>query len=155
MRVKKRKRKSMNDYQKLKAIAEQIVEQNEATCLISGSIALKMNGVNIRREPIDIDIYLKYGEVFNKIEGMKIHQTETEEDYEAEYYERTGYIVDGIKVDVFTPMEKSHCIYATSNENDFTFASHVIIGLKAHHALGDSGSRYKHKDDIMHILLTN
>lgn len=85
-------------------IAKEILSINPG-CALSGSLALKANGLSIRREPKDIDIYLPWGVSFTKLESMtRFTGTGDNDDYPEDDYNRDSYKVDRIQVDVFSPV---------------------------------------------------
>lgn len=142
------------DIKKLTEITDKILEVNDDV-LISGSLALNILNIKTRREPNDIDLYLKYGKVFTPIEGMVKYHYETDADYENIYYEQKAFKLGEIKIDVFTPFNEDGECGLPDDQCSECLASHVIIGFKSQYSLGESGSRYKHRDDIIHILINN
>lgn len=137
-------------------LVKKILTQNPE-CSLSGSLGLIAQGVNVRREPVDIDIYLPYKIPFKVIEGMVNHEEfMTEEDYENEEYERTCYKIDGVKVDVMTPVEEFIPAMLKTFSNGFNCISREnIIKFKILFSFGKSESKLKHKDDVIHILKNN
>lgn len=86
-------------------IAKDILIANPS-CLLSGSIALSLQGKNTRRQPKDIDIFLPYGVNEVLIPDMKIALTDGDNDeYDDEYYERRSYKYKG-QIDFFTPLDE-------------------------------------------------
>lgn len=139
---------------KLINIAYDIIDENEGV-LLSGSLALHELGIKLRRKPTDIDLYLPYGQKFQPIEGMIVSLIETEEDYDNLYYERKGYKMGEVSIDVFTPIEPEGELKLTDEQSNTMLAAHLIIGFKVQHSLGDAWTAQKHKHDLLHILVNN
>lgn len=152
MNVKPINKKQM---EKLIEVAKQILAINP-DCLLSGSLALKLQGIMTRREPKDIDIYLPYKKIFNKIEGMRNYDNKGA-GYPLDNWDRNSFMLGEIQIDVFTP-ENSYV--PILNEGDKVKGISVIdsadiIKFKVSHALGTHWTKYKHRDDIIHILINN
>ncbi len=94
----------MEGTKKLEEIALKILVANP-NALLSGSLALNLQGLKTKRIPSDIDIYVPWGVKFEKLEDMMVRHNE--EDYDDEDYQIFQYMVNGAKVDVFTPMHDS------------------------------------------------
>lgn len=128
------------------------------TCLLSGSLALKRKGFNIRREPTDIDIFLPYGEKFN-ILPLIMHEDQDvySEEYDDEFYTRQSYVIkEGeifLEVDVFTPIESSKYDLKSDPGYPTNVDSAEILKMKFNHSFGDSTSKNKHQKDIIHMLV--
>lgn len=138
--------------------------------MLSGSCALMMQGFKVRRPPEDIDIYV--GRLnFSKPKEYK--RVDTNNNFmgsdtdEGQEWQRVTYIQSkddglfetGIKIDLFE-----------NKRSDYKFKSkdlvnvegiqclhwEEIIRFKMNYAIvGDSHSRFKHRDDLLHFLITN
>lgn len=140
---------------KLIEIASLIQEKNPE-CALSGSLALQMQGVKIRREPKDIDIYLPYLISFNEPDGFKQIDIEEHEKYENEDFDLFRYEYQGVKIDIFMPERKEVAAPTILPAKIRHISKLDIIAFKMQHALDrESYSRYKHKDDIIHIMVNN
>ncbi len=139
------------DIEKLNDIAEEILKENPKASL-SGSLALHNWGIKLPRVPGDIDIFIPHGQKFQKLEGMWNSFYVMDEDYENEYYERLQYEYKGVKCDIFMPIDDNGDLIYGICEGMNTIVPHEIIGLKAHHAMGDSESNEKHRRDIQFII---
>ncbi len=143
----------MEQAKKLEEIAQRILVANPKA-LLSGSLALNLQGLKTKRNPSDIDIYIPWGEKFEKIEDMMVRNNE--EDYDDEDYQIFQYMVNGVKVDIFTPMHDSvpeleirkvfvcRCVH---------FAD--IMKFKIKHSLNNQATSYKHKQDLVYMLVVN
>src|SRR6187399_154564 len=138
--------------EKLLEIAKQIMAANKS-CLLSGSVALKLQGVAIMREPKDIDIYLPVNVEFAPIPGMKLCANEDNAEYPEDGWERQEYSFDGVKVDVFTPdyvdTMPDYELESVAINGINCINKCDIIKFKASHAFGDHWTRYKHRNDIV------
>lgn len=142
----------------LHEIAQKILKQNPGAAL-SGSLVLKAQGVPLRREPKDIDIYLPRFVEFNLLPGMK--EDENDHDaYDEEYFMRRSYKYEGFQIDTFTPHEESEKDESTELFPDMDFdlgckiiSKFDILRLKMEHAFGEHYSRFKHRQDLIHILV--
>ncbi len=144
------------DKEKLIEIAKKILAANP-DCALSGSLGLHLQGIKTRREPVDIDIYMPWNKSLIEIEGMtKCVEVLSEEDYENEEYNRHEYKVNGIKIDILTPIEEYvPIILKRFSGGLWVIPSEDIIKFKVLFALGKSTSKYKHRDDIIHFLINN
>ena len=140
--------------EKLKELAKQIMAVNPE-CLISGSLALVMQGIKIRREPQDLDIYLPYGEKFTKIEGM--YSVPKNGEYPPENWNRESYVLAKIQIDVFTPDDSDEKgLNAGGWFGDIgTVRPSDIIKFKFDHALGEHWTKHKHATDIIYMMAAN
>jgi hypothetical protein len=143
----------MEDTNKLEVIALQILKANP-NALLSGSLALNLQGLKTKRVPSDVDIYLPWGQKFEKIENMVTR--DLEEDYDNEDYQIFQYMVSGVKVDVFTPMHDS----VPELEVRKVFVCRCvqfsdILKFKIKHSLNGSSTSWKHKHDLIYIFVVN
>lgn len=82
-------------------VANKIIQLNKH-CLLSGSMAINLQGYKTRREPNDIDLWLPSNEKLVALQEM-------EYDGDSDHYEeidhhRTSFKLGEIKIDVFTPV---------------------------------------------------
>ncbi len=144
----------MNHTEKLQNLAKEILKAN-LNCMLSGSLALKLQGIKTRREPQDLDIYLPYGQALNAIPGMSYIPPAGE--YPPDNWDRKDYVKDNITINIFTPENAN---VARLNEGESwvdikMVCAYDIIKFKVQHAFADHWTRFKHKDDIMWMLIEN
>lgn len=143
--------------QELLIIAKEILKLNPE-CSISGSLSLWYQGFKLRRDPVDIDIYCPDPAGILKLpEGGKIIIPSTEEEvefYNNEEYERTKALYKGVQID-FLCVKSYYVPVLNRVEGDFFVEAKAIIGFKLEHAFGEAYSRFKHRDDLLHILINN
>lgn len=128
------------------------------TALLSGSLSLRLQGVLTMREPVDIDIFIPVKDKFIPIPKMGIFD-EGGEDYPEDGWDRIGYNLDGVKIDVFTQDYSDSDIpepQQTTGKGNVRCVDKVdIIKFKASHALGDHWTKYKHRNDIVYMMIAN
>lgn len=132
-------------------------------CLLSGSLALKMQGVKTMREPKDIDIYMPYGLELILIPDMMYSSNADNADYPDDGWDRQEYTYRGFKVDVFTedyePIHRDGETIYMFNSTESKGINMVdkldIIKFKASHSFGDHYTRYKHRNDIIYMMISN
>lgn len=147
---------------KMLSLLRKILKQN-ANCLLSGSLGLKMQGIKPRRECKDIDIYIPHEERFFPLPGMQEVVNDEFDDGSDEdtSHERVAYKMDGfpgIIIDTF----QAHDRHSTANyAEEYEIHEKVkcmlpehILSFKCHHALAGSYSRYKHRSDIIYIMIS-
>lgn len=139
-------------------IAKEIVALNPE-CLLSGSLALNLQGMKTLREPKDLDFYLPYKVELKKPEGM----IESEDygdngEYDDEGCRRRGFKYKGVKIDIFQPEDEDLGFNYTSNlrtHNMPCVQKLEILALKIHHAFGDASTKYKHRNDLIFHLISS
>lgn len=132
--------------------------------ILSGSLALHVQGINLRNEPGDIDILLPFKSNFSGAFGELASETDEsilrlESGYEDDnYYSRRSFLYgkySDIKIDVFTVNNESilldTCIYNSIK----MLTKQEIIKFKFDHALCNASSKVKHQMDLIHILVNN
>jgi len=142
----------------LEVLTEMVKEILSANpkCLCSGSVALKLQDVNIMRSPKDIDIFLPFNLEFNIIEGMTISTNYDNDTYPDDGWDRKEYYYKGIQVDVFTPEDESFTIWDYVSAKGIKCVDKLdIIKFKTSHSFGDHFTRFKHRNDIIHMLIAN
>ncbi len=142
--------------EKLIEVAKKVINKNPHA-LLSGSLALHLQKVDTRRLPTDVDIFLPFNQPLVLVEGMKELKSDDKEHYES-YFDVTSYKLDGIKVDVFTPLEEGFTIpeYLSLWRSEVPCVEmSEIIRFKIEHSFGEHFTRYKHKDDIIYLLVKN
>lgn len=138
----------------LLAIAIDILKANP-DCLLSGSIALRLQDVDTMRPPKDIDIYLPIGVEFTPINGMASAPNTDNGDYPDDGWDRYEYIKDGIQIDIFTPAESGMPSMDSIVKNNVPMVDkRDIIKFKASHAWGDHFTRFKHRNDIVFMMIS-
>jgi hypothetical protein len=134
----------------LRTIAEEIIEQQESA-FISGSLGLKLQGIDIRREPKDIDIVLSQGTKLKKLDGMVQIEGMDNDEYENDFYERISYRYKNVQVDFFIPLEGVNDMLLSEDDDKIIHYSE-IMKMKIMHAYGEHYTRYKHQKDIIHFM---
>ena len=141
-------------YQVLKDIID-----NNPHCYISGGIALQLQKVNIRREPKDIDLYVPFEHDFKIIDGMKEAVTSDFDGSGADpdAIEMLSYRYRGYSIDVFKPINPEFNLkFETFYANPYKcLPKDEIIRFKIVYAFDTSFSKWKHKDDIIHMMVNN
>jgi len=137
--------------------AAKLIYSANPMMMLSGSLALHLQDIQVRRRPKDIDIFLPYGVDFVPTDGMQQSKEYGDNgEYDDENWERRGYTLGDIKVDVFTPEEGHevsfepdyHYVHGFNMLNKFD-----IMKFKLQHSYGEAASRYKHSQDIIHMLV--
>lgn len=126
----------MND---LLTVAKQILKANPAASL-TGSLMLKLRGIDLGREPTDIDILIP-DYAFNVIvpDGMEFTEAEFASDGCG-----TKYDFNGIKIDVMSSGEEPEII------DGINLASvKELIKMKYTFAKQDGPKSEKHKNDLI------
>jgi hypothetical protein len=127
----------MND---LLSIAKQILEANPAASL-TGSLMLKLRGIDLGREPSDIDILIYKDYAFNLVipEGMDFKESEFASDGCGIKYD-----FNGIKIDVMSSGEEPEIV------DGINLASvKELIKMKYTFANQDGPKADKHKNDLI------
>lgn len=137
----------------LQILAEKILKEN-LSCALSGSLALNIQYIKTKRPPGDIDIYLPFNEKFNPIDGMIENYDFNRDDYLNDEWNRVQYIINGVKVDVFTPREPDKCVnlLVISHSGIKVVRFDDIIKFKIFFAFNEHSSAQKHKDDVLFII---
>ena len=145
--------KKETSVEELISISKEILALNPY-CRLSGSVSLHVQELKTRRSPKDIDIYLPYGKILVKPEGMvPFANNSNNDEYDSEHYERSSYKYKGIPVDVFTPTDESvPDLIMVQKEDINCIAYFEILKLKVMHSYGDHFTRFKHKDDIVFMM---
>lgn len=70
---------------------------------------MRVQGIKTPREPKDLDVTLPYGINFSitGIEGIDFHHKSDIDHYENEEFDRISFIMDGVEIDVFRPIENT------------------------------------------------
>ena len=133
-------------------LAKQILKVNDK-CALSGSLALNNQGIRTKREPEDIDIYLPKDVEFILIPGMIENDDFNKDDYRNDEWIRTQYIINKIKVDVFTPQVDFEfpLVIVRSNRIDVV-RTEEIIKFKVAFAFDDHSSAEKHRVDVIYMM---
>jgi hypothetical protein len=137
---------------KLIAIAKEIIKANPKA-LLSGSLALRLQGLQTRREPTDIDLWLPKGVRINTIDNMMIDSNSSH--YEEITHHRESFIIGDVKIDIFQPA--SWCDYnpytAISQGVNMVLAME-ILKFKVEHAFDPyyEDTKLKHLQDLVFTL---
>ncbi len=142
-------------------IAYEINELNKSKLILSGSLALSLQDVNLRRKPSDIDFLLLFGETIILPKGMKRTSQYDVDDYDEgneRTYEIEAYRYKGVKIDVFIPnweitYRNDQCFFNGKNHTMKILKREEIIKFKIAHSFGHAFSKFKHRDDIIHLLV--
>lgn len=126
-----------------------IILASNPTAALSGSCALKLHNVSLAHEPKGIDVYIPRGHVFiDKIPGLIYDQNIR--------YENTDnhltYQYEGIKVDVFICPDQDGDLRSNVYNGISLVEPYEIIKFKIDYCFDHSESRFKHRDDVIHIL---
>ncbi len=139
-------------------IARAILKDNPAASL-SGSIALKLQGVSLRREPKDIDIYLPYGVKLADTLGLVFLEDYQDGSGDEPEFDRISYRYTAkdeklFDIDIFNPSQKRDDIVCERVYVDGLklLPKEEIIKFKIMYAFDSSFSKWKHKDDIAHMM---
>lgn len=145
----------MSNETKLLEIAKQLIELNP-TMAISGSLGLRLqlSKYRLRRDCKDLDMYLPYGEMLVKPDNWKIDASRDEDrtHYDADTYSTDCFKIDGISIDVFTPIEPEFNLYCTTIDEVPVVYFSDILKMKIEHSFGKAWTKHKHKDDIIFLL---
>lgn len=146
----------MRNPEQLLEIARKIQELNP-TFLISGSLALHFNGVKLRSDPKDIDVWQPLKTEIVLPEKSRFY--DGGDGYEESAYDRKSYIIDEAKVDFFIGFEDC---------DTFDYSEHYkviqgvkfllpdeILKFKISHAVDKNYEGIKHKLDLIHILVNS
>jgi len=136
--------------EKLKELAKRILKANPKA-MLSGSFAMKLQGVDLRREPEDLDIWIP-GEV-KIIEGMEIYNSSSR--YPDEDFIRESYIIDGVQVDFFVPVEYPEVEPKWRYEAGLkVLLPEEIMKFKLEHGFDDYSpiGQAKHLEDLIFIM---
>jgi hypothetical protein len=141
--------------EKLKQVAQELIKRNQ-NVLLTGSLALNLQGYKTRREPSDIYISMPPKTSFHKLDGMDF--IESSDSYDESDYQRDSYNLNGIKIDVFYPIEDIELPYSISRLNEDlikTVSWFEILKFKLQHSFDDKYPDKKHREDIMWFLQNN
>jgi len=124
--------------------------------VLSGSLALNLQGIKTRRNPEDLDLFIPYGYSFindNEKEFVDFITREGSQNKESDF-NRDVSNLDGVKIDIFQPLRNINPFnIITCEELNIRMIDKVdILKMKISHALDDKHSRFKHKDDIIFIM---
>jgi len=140
--------------EKLIVIVKKIISANP-NCLLSGSLAINLQGYKTRRDPSDIDLWISGHNHFIPIDGME--EDEGSDHYEEITHSRMSYKLDGVKIDVFAPVEwhKFYPLVTYSHDHNFRMLNiGEILKFKVEHSFDDVyyDEQAKHAQDIIFIF---
>ena len=136
----------------LKEIANKIIEKNPSA-LISGSIAIKLQGYETRREPSDIDIWMPAKSKFIPIEGM-VYDSDSDH-YEEVHHHRKSFKLGEIKIDTFIPVYNYQYVARRVFKEGLPMMDiPEILKFKIEHAFDEyyEDEQLKHLQDLIFIL---
>ncbi len=148
--------------EKLIEVYKKIQELNPMIVL-SGSLALSLQGIKIPREPHDIDIFIpiQWKDDFKLPEGMKFKEEDLCGYSQVEFFRR-GFILDEIHIDVFFPESEDSFhpfetvgMYYKGEQYVEMLKWDDIVSFKLSHGFDKSESKVKHKADVLYILQNN
>lgn len=136
--------------EKLLNIAKVILAVNR-DAILSGSLALKLQGKQTRREPEDIDIWISDGHI-TPIPGMST--LESSDQYSESTYVRHSYIIDGIQIDFFYPAEIKEEPAWRFHEGFKVILPEEILKFKIEHAFDTNypEGQQKHLEDLAFMI---
>ncbi len=152
----------------LKSIADGLNKIND-DLIFSGTFALTLQGMSLRRPVGDIDVLCLSGN-FSPLKGME--KTDTY-DHIGDYYDEddelviqslpfliTEYVLEqDVKIDVFTPnfplVYHDHQLVKHKYPEITLLSVSEIVKFKIEHAFGRACSRLKHRDDIIALMINN
>lgn len=148
-------------------IAKLINDHNEKQVIFSGSFALELQGIQNRRPCGDLDIIMDHCHVFDLPETMKktddydfIDEIDDYVDDEeiVRPFEIQAHRIKGVKVDLFIPnfsiqFHEHQVVKHESGLKLLHFSE--IVKYKVAHSFGTAFSRFKHRDDIIFLLMKN
>jgi len=138
--------------EKLLEIAKEILKENPK-CLLSGSLAINLQGFKTRREPSDIDLWFPKIDGFKKLEGMVFDTSSTH--YEEIDHHRDSFMLGETKIDVFFPHWAVDPRVGRVIKNGIQMVPmEKILNFKMEHALDQyyEDVENKHALDIIFIL---
>lgn len=156
----------MIDEKTVKTILEVIKEY--PYLILTGSLALKFQEVDIGRDAIDIDFVCPYHGIWKKPDAWK-DISEERDDYEPGKFIVSSYIHDGIKIDVIHPETMYYDMHPLIWRSKLVRIKGSAIPQKLHRlvrmickidiirakvgfSFSNSGSAPKHKNDLIEIF---
>lgn len=143
------------------------LQKRNNNLIITGSTALDLLNLKIRREPTDIDLYLPISRHYC-LSGYK--KLKDEDIYDEQNYQIYQYLnsEDNIKIDIFHPVSYEKCIIRNNEEPTITVRicgevfevvkPEFILQFKIQHILSNKSdwkAKEKHRDDIIYFLQNN
>lgn len=137
---------------KLLEIAKEIIKANPSA-LLSGSLALRLQGLQTRREPTDIDLWMPKGKIINTIENMLIDSNSSH--YEEITHQRQSYVIGDVKIDIFQPNTYSdYQPFTAILQGVNMILAMEILKFKVEHAFDPcyEDTKLKHLQDLIFTL---
>ena len=124
--------------------------------LLSGSLALHLQGMNLRRDPEDLDICTCYGVYKIQMPKGAIAVNATNLNTREYKIDLCQYLYKGVKIDIL-PTSSDICEYRTVINSYPMLLKRYIVECKLSHALFNTvpSTIDKHKEDLMYILKHN
>lgn len=125
-------------------------------CFLSGSLALSLQGFNIRRDPEDLDFYTRSGFIIS-VPGMMDFEDEDERYVKADDpAARVEYLFDEVKVDFFRHANINEQInYSVEVLGIRMLHWTEILKFKISYCQEGSSTKEKHSEDIIYFLKNN
>lgn len=135
-----------------------IVEELQETenIILTGSFALELQGVDIRRDSVDLDFCMDADGIneFEPLKGMQELDTSwmsNEYGREDEDVTIRQFMYKGIKIDIL--LDEEFPGFGNLVENVEVYHTEAILGVKAKYAMERSAETWtKHRDDVQFIL---
>lgn len=153
--------------QQLLDIFDKLQSANDNKLILAGSLGMKQHGINVRREPIDIDIWYPFKHTivipFDDYEELSESDYPEEEDTETSKY--TKYMINSCKVDFFTTFKnKDSDIFSFQQEVNQSLINikgrrvmpwQVSVKHKTEYAIFAFPTSKKHADDLVFFYSNN
>lgn len=137
--------------EKLIELAKKILAANPDGRL-SGSLALRIQGIKTRRDVEDIDIWIPGAAKI--IEGMEAWSS-SQDQYEEDSFSRDSYMIDGVQIDFFTPLEYPEVEpHWRMHEGIPVLLPYEIMKFKLQHGFDDTYliGQEKHLEDLIFMI---
>jgi hypothetical protein len=135
-------------------LAKQILDINPFA-LVSGSLALNVQGIRTLREPTDLDIWMPIDYEFCPIEGMELYDGARW--YRELHHRRLAFCIgdrdDMLRIDIFKPISTDYPRPERTVAQGLDMISAIdILKFKLEHAFDKSNPDHKHLEDLLFIL---
>lgn len=143
--------------QNLIVLAKQILDINPFA-LVSGSLALNVQGIRTLREPTDLDIWMPSDFEFCPIKGMELYDGARW--YKELHHRRLAFCIwdrdDMVRIDIFKPISPDYPRPGRAEGQGLDMVSAIdILKFKLELALDKSNPDNKHLEDLIFILQNN
>jgi DNA polymerase-3 subunit epsilon len=137
-----------------------LIKKENPRAILTGSVALTMQNITLRKEPSDLDVHLPTSsKPFTAPEGFQLIEQENYAD--GEFVLRKSYMYNfnlkNIKIDVFQPSHSGGVDPCSITIDNIEYTHFIdIISYKLKHAFNKtSPSSHKHAWDIVFIMMNN